>query len=126
MPPPSFYSRVATGRTAEQLAAAVLQQLGWHIVGQNITFQGGELDLIAKDGDELVAVEVRYRATADAGTAAESLTPKKLGTVARSMQRWLLVQGMQQAAWRLDAITIDGETGTMQHWRGLEAPVEQA
>ena len=51
-----------TGLRGEELAAAHLRALGWTILERNVSFRGGELDIVARDGNELVVVEVRTRA----------------------------------------------------------------
>ena len=51
-----------TGRRGEELAEAHLRAVGWTILERNVTFRGGELDIVARDGNELVVVEVLNRA----------------------------------------------------------------
>lgn len=50
-----------TGRRYETMAAAFLEQQGYTIIEQNYRDRRGEIDLIAKDGNDLVFVEVKYR-----------------------------------------------------------------
>lgn len=47
------------GKMAEDMATAYLQGQGFEIVRRNIRLAGGELDIIAKEGDTLVFVEVK-------------------------------------------------------------------
>jgi len=68
-------SKVTTGRAAEMQAAEYLMNLGYTIITRNYQIRGGEIDLIALDGDELVFVEVRWR-TDDLGE--ESVGRKRL------------------------------------------------
>ncbi len=49
------------GRLGEAFAADYLAGLGWKILERNVSFRGGELDIIAMDGGELVVAEVRTR-----------------------------------------------------------------
>jgi putative endonuclease len=65
------------GAAAEALAAEFLQARGLTIVARNYRCRGGEIDLIASDGDTLIFVEVRLRSDAAFGGAAESITAAK-------------------------------------------------
>jgi putative endonuclease len=65
------------GAAAEALAAEFLQARGLKIVARNYRCRGGEIDLIASDGDSLIFVEVRLRSDAAFGGAAESITTAK-------------------------------------------------
>jgi putative endonuclease len=65
------------GAAAEALAASFLTAQGLAIVGRNYRCRGGEIDLIARDGDTLVFVEVRLRRNCAFGGAAESITAAK-------------------------------------------------
>jgi putative endonuclease len=51
--------RLSTGRRAEQIVAARLEQAGWRIVARNARSRQGELDIVALDGRTLVFVEVK-------------------------------------------------------------------
>ena len=65
------------GAAAEALAAEFLQAQGLSIVARNYRCRGGEIDLIASDGETLIFVEVRLRSDAAFGGAAESITAAK-------------------------------------------------
>ena len=65
------------GAAAEALAAEFLQARGLTIVARNYRCRGGEIDLIASDGETLIFVEVRLRSDAAFGGAAESITTAK-------------------------------------------------
>jgi putative endonuclease len=71
------FSRAAAGARAEALAAQFLERQGLTIVARNFRRRCGELDLIARDGDTIVFVEVRLRRRSDYGGAAASITPAK-------------------------------------------------
>ena len=62
--------RRAQGARVEALARDFLQRQGLKAVAANANYRGGELDLVMRDGDALVFVEVRYRRSA--GTASSS------------------------------------------------------
>ena len=67
----------ARGAVIERFAANWLQQQGLVLVGRNQFVKGGELDLIMKDGDILVFVEVKHRQDCRHGHPLETVTPVK-------------------------------------------------
>lgn len=76
-------ARAQLGRRGEDVAAAYLADQGWELVARNWRTRAGELDIIARDGQWLVFVEVRTRragrrgAAPLAGMPEESVTPRK-------------------------------------------------
>ena len=77
------------GRAAEAAAARHLERLGYRIVAANFRAKGGELDLVALDGEVLAIVEVRYRASDRFGGAAASITHGKRGRIVRAARAFL-------------------------------------
>ncbi|GAB3377467.1 hypothetical protein GCM10027317_20230 [Massilia agri] len=69
--------RQAQGRQWEQAALLYLKRRGLTMVEENFRCKGGEIDLIMRDGDTLVFVEVRQRADRTHGGAAASITPPR-------------------------------------------------
>lgn len=97
------------GRAAEDLAAAHLTGKGLHIVTRNYRVAGGEIDLIARHGPELVFVEVRSRRSAAFGSAAESVTPAKRRRLLLAAQHYLLGLGQRTPPpCRFDIVSITG------------------
>lgn len=68
---------IARGREAEERACRHLMAQGLALVARNYRCPYGEIDLVMHDGDTLVFVEVRRRARADYGTAAETVLGRK-------------------------------------------------
>ncbi len=67
----------AVGGVREKLAASYLEGLGYQIISRNFRCRLGEIDLIARDGDYLVFIEVKYRASARAGDPLEAVGSRK-------------------------------------------------
>ncbi len=86
------------GALVEAQAAAFLEAAGLRILARNVQWRGGEIDLIARHGQELVFVEVRARSRTEYGGAAASVTRAKQQKIIRSAQGWLLGR-YGQAAW---------------------------
>src|SRR5678815_5566951 len=68
---------IQIGQRGEDLAVQLLGAHGYRIIERNFRCKAGELDLVAWDGQVLVFVEVRSRATARYGHAAEMVTVAK-------------------------------------------------
>ena len=66
-------NRKATGDYAEQLACGYLQRHGLQLLTRNYRCRRGEIDIVMRDGDSLVFVEVRYRHRTAFGTAADAV-----------------------------------------------------
>lgn len=65
------------GRRGEDAAAKFLERHGYEIVARNWTCSAGEADIIARDGDALVFVEVKTRSNTEKGLPEEAITPAK-------------------------------------------------
>ena len=67
----------AIGNIGEDYAVKVLKKSKYKILERNFTIRGGEIDIIAKDGEYLVFVEVKMRKTTDFGRPSEFVGLKK-------------------------------------------------
>lgn len=99
----------AKGRRAEQAAARFLASHGLRVIAHNYYCRGGEIDLICRDGNALVFVEVRHRQNRDFGGAAASITPAKRRRILLAARHYLASEGQSDAACRIDCVLIDGE-----------------
>src|SRR5512141_2069475 len=98
--------RAAAGAAAEALAARFLAQRGLTIVERNWRRRCGELDLVARDGDTLVFVEVRLRTRRDFGGAAASITAAKRARMAAAAGLYL-ARLPRTPPCRFDAVLLD-------------------
>jgi putative endonuclease len=105
-------TRAETGRRAEDLAAAFLAAKGLTVVERNFRAKSGEIDLVARDGDEVVFVEVRARASRDFGGAAASVDAGKRRRLVRAARVWLAARGWDGPC-RFDVVAVDG--GRLEH-----------
>ena len=71
------FHRQALGIIGEELAAAALADRGYAILERRYRTRHGEIDIIAEHQGTLVFVEVRARATAEFGRAADTVTDAK-------------------------------------------------
>ncbi len=107
-PPPGQASRQATGAAAEAEAARYLESRGLRVAERNFRVRGGEIDLICRDRDAVVFVEVRQRARSDFGGAAASITAAKQSRVIVAARHWL-ARHPQEAArpCRFDCVLVE-------------------
>ncbi len=79
----------AVGASGERIAALLLEQVGCRIIARNWHCRGGELDLVALDGDILVCAEVRVRTGVAYGSAAESIVGVKTKRILHAVAAFL-------------------------------------
>jgi len=102
------------GDAAEDAAAKHLAAAGCRIVARNARYRDGEVDLVARERDVLVFVEVRMRGSLRFGGAAVSVNSLKQKRIARAAQHWLFGEyGERWPACRFDVVTVDG-SGTIE------------
>ncbi len=83
----------ATGAAYELFARRHLERAGLTFCASNVSLRGGELDLIMRDGQTWVFVEVRYRRNDIFGGVAASVTYRKQQRVAGAARRRRLADG---------------------------------
>ena len=106
------------GAAAEQAAADALARAGLRVVERNVRFRAGEIDLVCRDGDVVVFVEVKCRqARWDDGPGAAVSWPKRRRLV-QLAQLYLKWRGLAEARCRFDVVAVtvagDGRT-TVRH-----------
>ena len=101
-------ARQNLGKSGENLAASELEARGYAIVERRYRTAHGEIDIIARDGEAMVFVEVRRKSSEECGTAAESITPAKQRRVIRMAAEYLWRHGLyDRCPVRFDVIAID-------------------
>lgn len=109
-------SRVQLGRLGEELASGFLRSAGWGILAANYRCPWGEIDLVARDGEELAFVEVRTRRTSTFGTPQESITRRKAERLVATAQHYLQSHVPENdgadVLWRIDLVSIRLAGGT--------------
>ena len=99
--------RQGLGDAGEALARRSLEQKGYQCLAQNWRCPAGEIDLVMRDGDVLVFVEVKTRRGVRRGAAEESITAAKSGRLLRAAQLFLVERpDLGDAYWRIDVIAI--------------------
>ena len=80
---------------------------GWQIIDRHVTTRHGEIDILALDGDMVVAVEVKARRSNKYGAAVESITPRKMERLIAAFQTVLADRGWSDRRIRMDLVAID-------------------
>ena len=94
------------GQQAETWACEYLQAQGFQVLSRNYRLRGGELDLIGRDGDYLVFVEVRYRSSEAFGGALHSISLAKQQRIIRTAQHYLMRYPVDSPC-RFDVLAIN-------------------
>ncbi len=102
------------GQWGEMWVAAHLQRAGYIILARNWRSGPLELDIVARDGETVVFVEVRTRRgplQTALNAALESVGPHKRAHVLEAAQAYLLAHELEDAPWRVDvaAVAVQGE-----------------
>lgn len=95
------------GDSAEALAARHLEAKGMRVLARQFRTRYGEIDLIAKDGDEIVFVEVKARTTHDFGYPEEAVTSAKLEKIFRCGAIYLRDKRQEDCSHRVDVVAIE-------------------
>lgn len=117
----------ALGDFGERVAAAHLEAKGYRIVERNFRVVEAEIDLVARDADTLVFVEVRTRRGGAAGMAALSVGPRKAAQLLRSVE-WYVERhpAVAELPQRIDVVTIelrrDGTLRALTHHEDAVRP----
>ncbi len=102
----------AIGDAGEEMARRFLEQKGFKILEVNYRTRWGELDLVARDGETLVFVEVKTRTQGRFGSPLDAVTEDKQRRVIRMAQTYLLERRVKDRPMRFDVIGIDLAGGT--------------
>lgn len=121
--------RLSLGKFGERVAAAHLEAKGFRIIDRNFRVAEAEADLVARDGDTVVFVEVRTRRGGAAGMAALSINARKAAKVLLAA-RWYAERHPEYGAlpMRIDAVTVelarDGKVLRVEHIEDAVRPGE--
>jgi len=95
------------GLRGEDTAVRYLEALGFSIVSRNFRSRFGEIDLIAKDGDTIVFIEVKTRRSQRLGKAVEQVTRRKQMKIMKAAAEYLQKCGALGSKIRFDVLAID-------------------
>lgn len=100
----------SVGTEKENLAVAFLSEQKTEILARNFYFRGGEIDLIAKDGEYVCFIEVKYRKSSRFGAPEEAVTPSKQKKIIQGARVYLYQNRYPtDTPCRFDIISVAGQ-----------------
>ncbi len=114
-------TRAAFGRAGERHTRLYLEARGYRFVAANWRCRAGELDLVMRDGAELVFVEVKTRTGDWAGHASEAVTSIKASRVLDAAEAFIAAHPeFDDDVWRCDIVAVtlarDGLVRAVDHF----------
>jgi putative endonuclease len=99
------------GTAGEDLACRHLIESGYAILARNWRCRSGEVDVIARDGETTVFVEVKERGDRSHGEPLEAVTYGKRRRIIRAAALYAASRGLTERPLRFDVVSIDRSTG---------------
>ena len=105
------------GRKGEDLAASHFRDQGWEVLDRNWRTRLGEIDLVCRDHDTIVFVEVKTRASADFARPDQSVTQRKQAKLRRLVEYYLVTHRLESRDVRFDVlgVTLDSRRPEFEH-----------
>ncbi len=114
------------GDRGERVAARYLRKTGMKILARQYRTKAGEIDLIARDGETLVFVEVKTRQSAAKGHPIEAVSTSKQQQLTRLALAYLKRRNLLEHRARFDVVTIlwpeDSKRPDIEHFRNAFSP----
>jgi putative endonuclease len=108
-------TRKKFGDFGENLAEETLVKRGYDILEKKFRSNIGEIDLIAKDKDTLVFVEVKSRLNTKYGRPEEAVTPRKIYHIKRTAEYYCLINNIKHAKMRIEVVAIQYREGELEY-----------
>ena len=108
-------SKTEIGKNGERIAAGFLKRIGYSVLETNYRFGHKEIDLICRDGDYIVFVEVKARSGIGHGLPAESVGTVKKANLRTAAAMYLRKRGTPDAFCRFDVVEVYLENGAVRH-----------
>lgn len=116
------YQKLVTGKLGEEIARRYLENKRFEILSQNYRTRYGEIDLVAKDKNELVFIEVRTKTKENFGTPEETLNRKKIAKLRKNALAYTAKIGWQGPI-RLDALCLildqNNQPSRIDHYQNI-------
>ena len=112
------------GKLGEDIACSFLEKNGYSVAARNYTVRGGEIDIVAHDGEHVVFVEVKCRENDFYSKARDAVDAKKIAHLVAAAERFLFensdsadFSGKQP---RFDVIEVYTQKGTINHIKSID------
>ena len=112
--------RQVLGKHAEDVAVDELERRGYAVVARRYRTRHGEIDIVARDGETIVFIEVKARESAEFGNASEAVTARKQRRVISMAVDYLARNRLTANPCRFDVVAIDGvgDDAVLTYYRG--------
>ena len=101
-----MYERHETGRIGEDISVKYLEQIGYTIIERNFECNQGEIDIIAKDKNEIVFIEVKTRTSNKYGAPSEAVNKIKQKHMLQTIKYYLYIRNLSDEFIRVDVIEV--------------------
>lgn len=101
-----MYERHITGKEGEDIATEFLQKNGYKILDRNFCAKQGEIDIIAKEKEEYVFIEVKTRKNKDYGEPIDAIDKNKIKHLKKAISYYLYINKLENKFIRIDVIEI--------------------
>lgn len=108
-------SNLRTGRIGERQAEKFLKKAGFKVIARNVHVGYDEIDLIAKQGDTLIFVEVKTRKNENFGRPAAAVNRAKRKKLSRAAMHFLKKRKIHPPRIRFDVVEVVGEKPEIRH-----------
>lgn len=98
------------GKWGEQAAVETLRSRGYEVIGRNVRTPYGEIDIVAKQGDTIIFVEVKTRTSNTMGLPEESITPRKREHMITCAEHYAAEHEIDH--WQIDVVSVEGKPGS--------------
>lgn len=101
-----MYIKHIVGKEGEEIALQYLIKNGYMIIKRNFRCRQGEIDIIAKNKDEFVFIEVKTRTNMSYGSPIDSITYYKKKRILKTIKYYSYLNRLENSFIRIDAIQI--------------------
>lgn len=98
------------GKWGEQVAVEYLASRGCEVIGRNVRTPYGEIDIVARQGETVIFIEVKTRTSNTMGLPEESITARKREHMAACAEHYAAEHEIDH--WQIDVISIEGKPGS--------------
>jgi putative endonuclease len=115
------YARRELGQAGEAAAAGALERAGLSVIERNVRFAHGEIDLVCRDGDVWVFVEVKCRQPGWGDSPGAAVSWRKQRRLTRLAQHYLKWRRLHNARCRFDVVEVTIDAGGRAEVRHLRS-----
>ncbi len=101
-----MYERHITGKEGENIATEFLEEKGYKILDRNFLTKQGEIDIIAKEKEEYVFIEVKTRKNKGYGEPIDAIDKNKIKHLKKAISYYMYINKLENKFIRIDVIEV--------------------